>query len=260
MIKNLSPVRQAAAPIPANNFSNAATAPRCVCQVDNCKRQLSSCSEEQKCLLICDSHYGAAEVTHGGTLQRFCQQCGHMQPLEEFEAGQHACRSRCQLAARRRKRGRKEGEDFAVDEGEAAVAAASTQDAPGGVPPKPLRKVASAGGANPLYAASAQQQRNRDRVTRRLTDDTGETTSSSMCSGGGGPTTAGGACALSAPVPVPVMQHRYVAATGAPPSAFLLLRRALAAAVEVQVWMAVRTPVPARKPCALAPAVALAFA
>ena len=53
---------------------------------------------------ICEEHLRAAAVLKGGVPQRFCQQCGKLQPLPDFEGNRRSCRARLDRHNARRRR------------------------------------------------------------------------------------------------------------------------------------------------------------
>ncbi|XP_048443907.1 squamosa promoter-binding-like protein 12 [Pyrus x bretschneideri] len=94
------------------------TSNRAVCQVEDCKTDLSNAKDYHRRHKVCDMHSKATEALVGSVLQRFCQQCSRfllfINLLQEFDEGKRSCRRR--LAGHNRRR-RKAHPDTAVNGG-----------------------------------------------------------------------------------------------------------------------------------------------
>lgn len=78
------------------------------CQVDNCQTDLSSGHKEYHLRYkICHRHMKAECIRRGGSLERFCQQCGRFHLLSDFDGGKRSCRVR--LAKHNLRRRKKAG-------------------------------------------------------------------------------------------------------------------------------------------------------
>ncbi|MBA0583229.1 hypothetical protein Gorai_014094 [Gossypium raimondii] len=78
---------------------------RAVCQVDDCRADLSDAKDYHRRHKVCEMHSKASKTLVGNVMQRFCQQCSRFHVLQEFDDGKRSCRRR--LAGhnkRRRKR------------------------------------------------------------------------------------------------------------------------------------------------------------
>eukprot|EP00879_Flechtneria_rotunda_P001859 GHRR01002029.1.p1 GENE.GHRR01002029.1~~GHRR01002029.1.p1 ORF type:complete len:1024 (+),score=391.87 GHRR01002029.1:434-3505(+) len=64
------------------------------CQVDGCKAKLSNCKQYCVRYRVCQSHLQATQVNLAGQPSRFCQQCGKLHALEEFDGKKRSCRAR----------------------------------------------------------------------------------------------------------------------------------------------------------------------
>ncbi|XP_050117882.1 squamosa promoter-binding-like protein 1 isoform X1 [Malus sylvestris] len=87
---------------------------RAVCQVEDCKADLSSAKDYHRRHKVCDMHSKATKAVVGNVLQRFCQQCSRFHGLQEFDEGKRSCRRR--LAGHNRRR-RKTHPDTVVNGG-----------------------------------------------------------------------------------------------------------------------------------------------
>ncbi|KAM1171290.1 hypothetical protein PS2_021333 [Malus domestica] len=87
---------------------------RAVCQVEDCKADLSNAKDYHRRHKVCDMHSKATKAPVGNVLQRFCQQCSRFHVLQEFDEGRRSCRRR--LAGHNRRR-RKTHPDTVVNEG-----------------------------------------------------------------------------------------------------------------------------------------------
>lgn len=77
---------------------------RAVCQVEDCKADLSSAKDYHRRHKVCDVHSKATSALVGNVLQRFCQQCSRFHVLQEFDEGKRSCRRRLAGHNRRRRK------------------------------------------------------------------------------------------------------------------------------------------------------------
>ncbi|XP_057737547.1 squamosa promoter-binding-like protein 14 isoform X1 [Arachis stenosperma] len=89
--------------------SPTGTASYPMCQVDNCKEDLSSAKDYHRRHKVCELHSKASKAPLGNQMQRFCQQCSRFHPLTEFDEGKRSCRRR--LAGHNRRRRKTQPED-----------------------------------------------------------------------------------------------------------------------------------------------------
>ncbi|KAL8233142.1 hypothetical protein R6Q57_002920 [Mikania cordata] len=82
-----------------------------MCQVDNCKEDLSGAKDYHRRHKVCEVHSKAGKALVGKQMQRFCQQCSRFHPLSEFDEGKRSCRRR--LAGHNRRRRKTQPEDVA---------------------------------------------------------------------------------------------------------------------------------------------------
>ncbi|KAJ7955317.1 putative Squamosa promoter-binding protein [Quillaja saponaria] len=87
---------------------------RVVCQVEDCRADLSDAKDYHRRHKVCDMHSKASKALVGSVMQRFCQQCSRFHALEEFDEGKRSCRRR--LAGHNRRR-RKTHPDAVANEG-----------------------------------------------------------------------------------------------------------------------------------------------
>ncbi|XVF74038.1 hypothetical protein PTKIN_Ptkin13bG0029600 [Pterospermum kingtungense] len=80
-----------------------------MCQVDNCKEDLSNAKDYHRRHKVCEIHSKATKALVGKQMQRFCQQCSRFHPLSEFDEGKRSCRRR--LAGHNRRRRKTQPED-----------------------------------------------------------------------------------------------------------------------------------------------------
>ncbi|XP_071712032.1 squamosa promoter-binding-like protein 16 [Rutidosis leptorrhynchoides] len=80
-----------------------------MCQVDNCKEDLSGAKDYHRRHKVCEVHSKVGKVFVGKQMQRFCQQCSRFHPLSEFDEGKRSCRRR--LAGHNRRRRKTQPED-----------------------------------------------------------------------------------------------------------------------------------------------------
>lgn len=94
-----------------------------ICQVDNCKEDLSKAKDYHRRHKVCEAHSKASKAYLGNQMQRFCQQCSRFHPLSEFDEGKRSCRRR--LAGHNRRRRKTQPEDVTSAPPAQAVAAAA---------------------------------------------------------------------------------------------------------------------------------------
>ncbi|CAK9183441.1 unnamed protein product [Ilex paraguariensis] len=75
-----------------------------MCQVDNCKEDLSNAKDYHRRHKVCEVHSKASKALVGKQVQRFCQQCSRFHPLSEFDEGKRSCRRRLAGHNRRRRK------------------------------------------------------------------------------------------------------------------------------------------------------------
>ncbi|XP_059636356.1 squamosa promoter-binding-like protein 14 [Cornus florida] len=80
-----------------------------MCQVDNCKEDLSNAKDYHRRHKVCEVHSKSSKALVGKQMQRFCQQCSRFHPLSEFDEGKRSCRRR--LAGHNRRRRKTQPED-----------------------------------------------------------------------------------------------------------------------------------------------------
>ncbi|KAA8528854.1 hypothetical protein F0562_036209 [Nyssa sinensis] len=80
-----------------------------ICQVDNCKEDLSNAKDYHRRHKVCEIHSKSGKALVGKQMQRFCQQCSRFHPLSEFDEGKRSCRRR--LAGHNRRRRKTQPED-----------------------------------------------------------------------------------------------------------------------------------------------------
>lgn len=82
-----------------------------MCQVDNCKEDLSKAKDYHRRHKVCEAHSKASKALLGNQMQRFCQQCSRFHPLLEFDEGKRSCRRR--LAGHNRRRRKTQADEVA---------------------------------------------------------------------------------------------------------------------------------------------------
>ncbi|KAG6704443.1 hypothetical protein I3842_07G134000 [Carya illinoinensis] len=82
-----------------------------MCQVDNCKEDLSNAKDYHRRHKVCEVHSKSSKALVANQMQRFCQQCSRFHPLSEFDEGKRSCRRR--LAGHNRRRRKTQPEDVA---------------------------------------------------------------------------------------------------------------------------------------------------
>ncbi|KAJ6357197.1 hypothetical protein OIU78_005133 [Salix suchowensis] len=85
-----------------------------VCQVEDCRADLSTAKDYHRRHKVCDVHSKASKALVGNFMQRFCQQCSRFHMLQEFDEGKRSCRRRL---AGHNKRRRKTHPENIVNEG-----------------------------------------------------------------------------------------------------------------------------------------------
>ncbi|RZC54791.1 hypothetical protein C5167_013642 [Papaver somniferum] len=80
-----------------------------MCQVDDCKGDLSNAKDYHRRHKVCEVHSKTTKALVGKQMQRFCQQCSRFHPLSEFDEGKRSCRRR--LAGHNRRRRKTQPED-----------------------------------------------------------------------------------------------------------------------------------------------------
>jgi hypothetical protein len=92
--------------------SGSPTASYPMCQVDNCKEDLSKAKDYHRRHKVCEAHSKASKALLGNQMQRFCQQCSRFHPLLEFDEGKRSCRRR--LAGHNRRRRKTQPDEVAT--------------------------------------------------------------------------------------------------------------------------------------------------
>ncbi|CAL5338028.1 unnamed protein product [Camellia sinensis] len=82
----------------------AATSNRAVCQVDDCRSDLTNAKDYHRRHKVCDMHSKASKALVGNVMQRFCQQCSRFHVLQEFDEGKRSCRRRLAGHNKRRRK------------------------------------------------------------------------------------------------------------------------------------------------------------
>ncbi|XP_057810223.1 squamosa promoter-binding-like protein 1 [Salvia miltiorrhiza] len=77
---------------------------RAVCQVEDCKADLSTAKDYHRRHKVCDVHSKATSALVANVVQRFCQQCSRFHVLQEFDEGKRSCRRRLAGHNRRRRK------------------------------------------------------------------------------------------------------------------------------------------------------------
>ncbi|XP_039113819.1 squamosa promoter-binding-like protein 15 [Dioscorea cayenensis subsp. rotundata] len=80
-----------------------------MCQVDDCKADLSGAKDYHRRHKVCEPHSKTSKALVAKQMQRFCQQCSRFHPLSEFDEGKRSCRRR--LAGHNRRRRKTQPED-----------------------------------------------------------------------------------------------------------------------------------------------------
>ncbi|KAK2396199.1 squamosa promoter-binding protein [Trifolium repens] len=82
---------------------------RAVCQVEDCRADLSNAKDYHRRHKVCDVHSKASKALVGNVMQRFCQQCSRFHVLEEFDEGKRSCRRRLAGHNKRRRKTHPDG-------------------------------------------------------------------------------------------------------------------------------------------------------
>ncbi|KAG8370591.1 hypothetical protein BUALT_Bualt14G0133000 [Buddleja alternifolia] len=77
---------------------------RSVCQVEDCKADLSNAKDYHRRHKVCEVHSKANRALVGNVMQRFCQQCSRFHVLQEFDEGKRSCRRRLAGHNKRRRK------------------------------------------------------------------------------------------------------------------------------------------------------------
>ncbi|GMJ02153.1 squamosa promoter binding protein-like 1 [Hibiscus trionum] len=72
----------------------ATASSRSVCQVEDCRADLSKAKDYHRRHKVCEVHSKASKALVGSVMQRFCQQCSRFHDLQEFDEGKRSCRRR----------------------------------------------------------------------------------------------------------------------------------------------------------------------
>ncbi|ESW10549.1 hypothetical protein PHAVU_009G219200 [Phaseolus vulgaris] len=88
---------------------------RAVCQVEDCRADLSSAKDYHRRHKVCDMHSKASKALVGNVMQRFCQQCSRFHVLQEFDEGKRSCRRR--LAGHNKRRRKTHPDASVVNDG-----------------------------------------------------------------------------------------------------------------------------------------------
>ncbi|KAK1380414.1 squamosa promoter-binding-like protein 1 [Heracleum sosnowskyi] len=87
---------------------------RPLCQVEDCRADLSSAKDYHRRHKVCDVHSKANSALVKNVMQRFCQQCSRFHALPEFDEGKRSCRRRLAGHNRRRRKTHPENATNAV--------------------------------------------------------------------------------------------------------------------------------------------------
>uniref|UniRef100_A0A175YPT3 SBP-type domain-containing protein n=1 Tax=Daucus carota subsp. sativus TaxID=79200 RepID=A0A175YPT3_DAUCS len=98
--------------------ADGATPRRPVCQVEDCRADLSSAKDYHRRHKVCDVHSKANSALVKNVMQRFCQQCSRFHTLQEFDEGKRSCRRRLAGHNRRRRKTHPENATNAVNSNE----------------------------------------------------------------------------------------------------------------------------------------------
>ncbi|KAJ1437057.1 SBP domain [Sesbania bispinosa] len=91
------------------------TSNHAVCQVEDCRADLSNAKDYHRRHKVCDVHSKASRALVGNVMQRFCQQCSRFHVLQEFDEGKRSCRRR--LAGHNKRRRKTHPDATAVNGG-----------------------------------------------------------------------------------------------------------------------------------------------
>eukprot|EP01018_Ginkgo_biloba_P032149 Gb_37539 [translate_table: standard] len=135
-----------------------------MCQVDDCRTDLTSAKDYHRRHKVCEAHSKASKALVGNLMQRFCQQCSRFHPLQEFDEGKRSCRRR--LAGHNRRRRKTQPED-ALSRG--LLAAGQDNGGLGNLDIVNLISILSRlQGNNSLDKSSGEPALDRDRVVQFL--------------------------------------------------------------------------------------------
>ncbi|XAR56939.1 hypothetical protein NMG60_11024911 [Bertholletia excelsa] len=81
-----------------------ATSNRALCQVQDCRADLTNAKDYHRRHKVCEMHSKASRALVGNVMQRFCQQCSRFHVLQEFDEGKRSCRRRLAGHNRRRRK------------------------------------------------------------------------------------------------------------------------------------------------------------
>ncbi|KAL8100492.1 squamosa promoter-binding-like protein 1 isoform X2 [Apium graveolens] len=85
-----------------------------ICQVDDCRADLSSAKDYHRRHRVCAVHSKAIKAMVGSVMQRFCQQCSRFHLLQEFDEGKRSCRRRLAGHNKRRRKTHPENSNSGV--------------------------------------------------------------------------------------------------------------------------------------------------
>lgn len=85
-----------------------------ICQVDDCRADLSSAKDYHRRHKVCAVHSKATKAMVGSAMQRFCQQCSRFHLLQEFDEGKRSCRRRLAGHNKRRRKTHPENSNSGV--------------------------------------------------------------------------------------------------------------------------------------------------
>ncbi|KAK1390315.1 squamosa promoter-binding-like protein 1 [Heracleum sosnowskyi] len=77
---------------------------RALCQVEDCRADLSTLKDYHRRHKVCDVHSKANRALVKNAMQRFCQKCSRFHVLQEFDEGKRSCRRRLEGHNRRRRK------------------------------------------------------------------------------------------------------------------------------------------------------------
>ncbi|XP_065863938.1 squamosa promoter-binding-like protein 1 [Euphorbia lathyris] len=75
-------------------IGSSSSSNRLVCQVEDCRVDLSNAKDYHRRHKVCSVHSKASKALVGNVMQRFCQQCSRFHLLQEFDEGKRSCRRR----------------------------------------------------------------------------------------------------------------------------------------------------------------------
>jgi len=89
------------------------------CQIEGCTTDIRKLKPYHRRHRICEKHERDPEVLINGTKMRFCQMCGRVQPVEDFDGLRRTCRDR--LASHNRRRRAKRNPQAYEEEGKVPI-------------------------------------------------------------------------------------------------------------------------------------------